>query len=90
MDTSSNTSQEFDTRHCKAKQSLHNDMALCSSDEDIYLFCPFVIFSWSGIFCFHPKREAIVQRSGRLLPEHLSTNADSVNIKKCIYGQLFL
>lgn len=63
MDTSSNTSQEFDTRHCKAKQSLHNDMVLCSSDEDIYLFCPFVIFSWSGIFCFHPKREAIVQRS---------------------------
>lgn len=59
---------EFDTRYCLARHRT-DQVADCVSSTNIYVFCPFVLFFGGGLFCCHPQRDEIVDRTEKLLKD---------------------
>ena len=56
----------FDTQHCMAKRRT-SEVIDCLSSEDVFIFCPYVVFFVSGRLCKHPQQAEIVAQSGMLV-----------------------
>lgn len=55
-------SQRFDTHQCLAKQRTP-DVTDCLSSDDIFIFCPYVLFFRGGRLCKHPEQAKIIAQS---------------------------
>ena len=56
---------DFNTRHCLAKYRTE-EVADCVSSTDVFMFCPFILRFGGGLFCRHPERDEIVERTEKL------------------------
>ena len=59
----------FDTQYCLAKQRT-SEVIDCRSSEDVFIFCPYVVFFVSGRLCKHPQKAEIAARPSLLAESH--------------------